>query len=222
MTEHVPLVDRVPERLRERPTWLISRAYARATGLLQEGFTQAGGGLRSYHYRLLAALDEWGPASQATLGRGTGIDRSDVTAALTDLEERGLVRRDVNQADRRRNVVSITAAGVSHLERLDSVVDEIQERLLAPLSEGERRQFMTLMHRIVAADLDIRTTDAPPIRTPVCFRGSAERRQRCPHTSIPDYRAIRSRLSRLNLLAPDQLEAGMSWLAGYDATVFER
>jgi DNA-binding MarR family transcriptional regulator len=152
MPEHVPLVDRVPERMRERPTWLISRAYARSNGLLQEGFAQGGGGLRSYHYRLLAALDEWGPASQASLGRGTGIDRSDVTAALVDLEERGLVQRDVNQADRRRNVVSITAAGVRHLEALDSVVDEIQERLLAPLSEGERRQFVTLMRRVAAGD----------------------------------------------------------------------
>ncbi len=148
MPEHVPLVDKAPARMRERPTWLISRAYARATGLLQEGFAHSGDGLRSYHYRLLAALEEWGPASQATLGRNTGIDRSDVTAALVDLEARGLVRRAVNQEDRRRNVVTITDEGVRHLERLDGVVDEIQEHLLAPLSEKERRQFMALMRRI--------------------------------------------------------------------------
>jgi MarR family transcriptional regulator, lower aerobic nicotinate degradation pathway regulator len=148
MPERVPLVDGGPGRMRDRPTWLISRAYARATGLLQEGFAQGGDGLRGYHYRLLAALDEGGPASQAALGRGTGIDRSDVTAALVELEERGLVQRDVNQADRRRNVVSITAAGARRLEVLDVVVDEIQERMLAPLSEGERRQFITLMRRI--------------------------------------------------------------------------
>jgi DNA-binding MarR family transcriptional regulator len=152
MPEHVPLADRAPERMRDRPTWLISRAYARANGLLQDGFAQGGGGLRGYHYRLLAALDEWGPASQAALGRGTGIDRSDVTAALVDLEERGLVRRDVNQEDRRRNIVSITAAGTSRLEALDSVLDGIQERLLAPLSEDERRQFLALMRRIANGD----------------------------------------------------------------------
>jgi DNA-binding MarR family transcriptional regulator len=152
MPEHVPLVDRVPERMRDRPTWLISRAYARANGLLQEGFAQGGGGLRGYHYRLLAALDEWGPASQAALGRGTGIDRSDVTAALVDLEERGLVRRDVNQEDRRRNIVSITTAGTSQLEALDSVLDGIQERLLAPLSADERRQFLALVRRIANGD----------------------------------------------------------------------
>lgn len=148
MPEHVPLAGGIPERMNERPTWLISRAYARATGLLQEGFAQGGDGLRSYHYRLLAALDELGPVSQAALGRGTGIDRSDVTAAVVDLEERGLVRRDVNQEDRRRNIVSITAAGVQRLEALETVVDEVQERMLAPLSEGERRQFITLMRRI--------------------------------------------------------------------------
>jgi DNA-binding MarR family transcriptional regulator len=152
MTEHVPLADGVPGRMRDRPTWLISRAYARATGLLQEGFAQGGDGLRSYHYRLLAALEEEGPASQAALGRGTGIDRSDVTAALVTLEERGLVQRDVNQADRRRNVVSITAAGMTRLEVLDRVLDEIQERVLAPLSAGERRQFITLMRRIAAGE----------------------------------------------------------------------
>jgi DNA-binding MarR family transcriptional regulator len=146
--EHVPLAEKAPERVRERPTWLISRAYARAAGLLQEGFAQGGDGLRSYHYRLLAALEEWGPASQAALGRGTGIDRSDVTAALVELEARGLVRRAVNQEDRRRNVVTITDEGIRRLELLDGVVEEIQERLLAPLSEEERRQFMTLMRRI--------------------------------------------------------------------------
>jgi MarR family transcriptional regulator, lower aerobic nicotinate degradation pathway regulator len=149
---HVPLVDRAPERLRERPTWLISRAYARSSGLLQEGFARGGGGLRGYHYRLLAALDEWGPASQAALGRSVGIDRSDVTAALVDLEERGLVRRDVNQEDRRRNVVSITPAGAERLEVLQTVVDEIQERFLAPLSQDERQRFVTLMRKIATGD----------------------------------------------------------------------
>ena len=150
MSEHGPPAGQGPElrRMRERPTWLISRAYLRATGLLQEGFAADGDKLRGYHYRLLAALEEFGPASQATLGRGTGIDRSDVTAALVELEERGLVQRSVNPADRRRNVVSITAAGTARLEELDAVVDTIQERLLAPLSEEERRQFVTLIGRI--------------------------------------------------------------------------
>ena len=89
-TDHPP--GRTPDRVKDRPTWLISRTFARSSGLLAAGFESYGRGLRSYHYRLLAALDEWGPASQADLGRGTGIDRSDVTAALSELESRRLDR----------------------------------------------------------------------------------------------------------------------------------
>src|SRR6266567_9485642 len=152
MTEDVPLVDRVPGRLRDRPTWLISRAYARASGLLQEGFAQGGDGLRSYHYRLLAALDEWGPASQAALGRGTGIDRSDVTAALVDLESRRLIKRSVDPGHRRRNIVTITPAGAGQLRELDTVIDGIQEQVLKPLTHAQRRQFIALMVKLLAAE----------------------------------------------------------------------
>ena len=85
-------------------------------------------GLRGYHFRLLAALDQYGPSSQAELGRGTGIDRSDVVAALNELVEGGLARREPDPADGRRNVVTITSRGRSTLERLDAVVDDVQDR----------------------------------------------------------------------------------------------
>src|SRR4051794_20036389 len=110
--------SRTLARVRDRPTWLISRTYARSSGLLAAGFESSGRGLRNYHYRLLAALDEWGPASQADLGRGTGIDRSDVTAALSELESRRLVERSVDPEHRRRKIVTITEAGGGKIPQL--------------------------------------------------------------------------------------------------------
>ncbi|MGR6999050.1 MarR family winged helix-turn-helix transcriptional regulator [Yinghuangia aomiensis] len=140
--------DAVPARLAQRATWQVSRAYLRATGLLNAGFEAHGRGLRGYHYRLLAALDESGPVSQAELGRRTGIDRSDVTAALTELESRGLLARSVDPEHKRRNIVTITAEGVAQLLELDDVVDRIQDEFLAPLSAAQRRQFLTLITRL--------------------------------------------------------------------------
>jgi MarR family transcriptional regulator, lower aerobic nicotinate degradation pathway regulator len=140
---------RAPARLKDRPTWLISRAYARSSGLLNAGFDAYGGGLRGYHYRLLAALDEWGPASQADLGRSTGIDRSDVTAALAELESRNLIQRTVDPENKRRNIVTLTPEGVERLHDLDNVVGTIQDELLAPLTATQRRQFITLMSRLL-------------------------------------------------------------------------
>lgn len=140
-----------PTRLDGRATWLVSRAHMRASGLLGAGFEAHGGGLRSYHYRLLAVLEEWGPASQAELSRKTGIDRSDVTAALTELESRNLVERSVDPAHKRRNIVTITAEGVERLLELDKVIDGIQDEFLAPLTAAQRRQFITLVSRLAAA-----------------------------------------------------------------------
>src|SRR5215469_12403560 len=106
---------RAPARVKDRPTWLISRVYARSSGLLNAGFEAHGRGLRSYHYRLLAALKEWGPVSQADLGRSTGIDRSDVTAALAELESRNLIERATDPENKRRNLVSVTPEGAREL-----------------------------------------------------------------------------------------------------------
>jgi MarR family transcriptional regulator, lower aerobic nicotinate degradation pathway regulator len=147
---------RAPARLRDRPTWLISRAYARSTGLLNAGFESHGNGLRGYHYRLLAALDEWGPASQADLGRNTGIDRSDVTAALAELETRGLIERTVDPEHKRRNIVTLTPDGVEQLSDLDAVVDAIQDQLMAPLTAAQRHRFVALIRLLVDDDGGIR------------------------------------------------------------------
>ena len=138
-----------PARLRDRPTWLISRAYGRASGLLSEAFEANASGLRSYHYRLLAGLDEWGPASQADLGRSTGIDRSDVTAALAELETRGLVARTVDPDHKRRNIVSITKPGLKELAVLDNLVAGVQDQLLAALTAAQRKQLVALLHQLV-------------------------------------------------------------------------
>ncbi len=146
--QHSSPIGADPDRVRERPTWLVSRAFARSSGLLNEGFAARGGGLRSYHYRLLAALEQWGPASQAALGRATGIDRSDVTAGIVELESRTLVARSVDPANRRRKIVEITAAGRRRLAELDRLIDDIQERFLAPLSATEQRQFAKIMRKL--------------------------------------------------------------------------
>jgi MarR family transcriptional regulator, lower aerobic nicotinate degradation pathway regulator len=150
MNRELPTVDAMPSRIREMPTWLISRTYAYSHRLLAEGFATAG--VRGYHYRLLAALEEFGPDSQAALGRRTGVDRSDVVAVVNDLAARGLVKRSRDPDDRRRNVITITPAGAKELRKLDKVVAGIQEKLLAPLSPADRRRFVGLLTRLLEHD----------------------------------------------------------------------
>ena len=126
---------------------MLSRLAGRSYRLVVDHLTSAG--VRRDHYAILAALEEFGPVSQATLARRLGIDRSDVVAVLNDLERDGLALRDPDTHDRRRNAIRITAAGSGTLRSLDVLVDEAQGALLEPLSARERRQFNDLLQRLV-------------------------------------------------------------------------
>jgi DNA-binding MarR family transcriptional regulator len=136
-----------PERVRTKPSWLLNQAALPANRLVAEGLTSLDA--RRNHYVLLAALDEGGPASQADLSRRTTIDRSDMVAAVNELVDRGLAERTTDPTDRRRNVVTLTTAGRRQLRKLESVLAEAQDHLLAPLSRDERRQLVALLSRVV-------------------------------------------------------------------------
>jgi DNA-binding MarR family transcriptional regulator len=121
------------------PSRLLTQLAAYASRLITERMARVDG--RVYHYRLLVTLAQGGPASQAELGRRTGIHLSDMVAAINELVAGGYVSREPDPEDRRRNVVTITAAGRSRKTELAGTVDEIQEDLLEPLSAAERAEF---------------------------------------------------------------------------------
>ena len=139
----------MPIRMTDFPSWLLGQASTQAQRLLTERLGPMG--IRGYHFRLLVALDAGGPASQAALGRQTGIHVSEIVAALNELAEAGHVERSPDPDDRRRNVITITAAGRRQLDTLHREVRAVQEDLLAPLAPAEREQFMALLRRIVVS-----------------------------------------------------------------------
>ncbi len=150
-----------PARLMTTPARPISQLSTHGDRLLTERLATAGA--RGYHYRVLAALEEFGPASQASLGRRTAMDRSDVVAAVNDLARLELVRRTPDAADRRRNVITITPAGLAHLQRLDGLLAEVQDELLAPLSPAERDQLTRLLGRLLAHHSGAQPVDRLPL-----------------------------------------------------------
>lgn len=104
--------------------------------------------MRGYHFRVLAALDQDGPSSQAAIGHIAGMDRSDVTATIDNLASWGLVTRVLDPADRRRNVVSITDAGVARLKELDATLARVQDAVLQPLTAQERATLLQLLAKL--------------------------------------------------------------------------
>ncbi|KAB2346081.1 MarR family winged helix-turn-helix transcriptional regulator [Actinomadura rudentiformis] len=136
----------VPARLRGLPSRLLTQAAMHADRLTAEGLSRQGA--HKWHYAVLASLQEFGPASQASLSRRTGIYRSDLVAVINELAERGLVERAPDPEDRRRNVITMTGEGRAHLRKLDVLIASLQDELLAPFSEAEREQLIQLLERL--------------------------------------------------------------------------
>jgi DNA-binding MarR family transcriptional regulator len=139
--------EKPPASWESLPSWLLTQTAGHAGRLVADGFSAVGA--RGYHYRLLATLAEFGPASQATLGRRSGIHVSDLVATINELAERELVERTPDPGDRRRNIVSLTAAGKRQLRRLEKQLAETQDRLMAPLSPEERQRLTELLSRLL-------------------------------------------------------------------------
>ena len=51
-------------------------------------------------------------------------------------------------SDRRRNVITLTTRGADTLERLDAVLDDVQNAVLAPLTSRERETLVRLLAKL--------------------------------------------------------------------------
>lgn len=102
-------------------------------------------------FAVLAALEEYGPLSQADLGRRLGLDRNDVSGIVTRLQAGGHVDRQADPDDRRRNLVTVNQAGTRYLDDIQLNADKAQAELLSGLDVDQRRQLHALLAKILEA-----------------------------------------------------------------------
>jgi DNA-binding MarR family transcriptional regulator len=110
---------------------------------------QEPGWLRPRHIIALGVLHERGPLSQQALGEALSLDPSNVVGLLNELEQRGLVARQRDPADRRRHIVSLSPAGTRELAASDAELTRVEDDLLAALTLAERAQLRDLLTRAV-------------------------------------------------------------------------
>ncbi len=107
----------------------------------------AAAGVDGREYAILSILESDGPGSQLELARLLGKAPAVVVAAVDALEDRGLVERARDPADRRRSRVTMTAAGAKTLRKADTLADDAVADLLAGLDADELRNLRELLAR---------------------------------------------------------------------------
>ncbi|MFI5698911.1 MarR family winged helix-turn-helix transcriptional regulator [Streptomyces xanthochromogenes] len=133
-------------RIQSMPTWLVGRVASRGRGLVADAI--AAEGLKLMHHAVLAATAEYGPVTQADLGRRLAVDPKDMVGMLNHLEQAGLVLRAPDPADRRKNAVTVTPRGTAVLARCGALAEAANAELLAPLTQDEQHQLMALLTRV--------------------------------------------------------------------------
>jgi DNA-binding MarR family transcriptional regulator len=113
------------------------------------------GGLRPRHLHALGILSERGSLSQQSLGEVLSLDPSNVVGLLNELEERGLITRRRDPADRRRHIVELSTTGEEALAAAYVQLGLVEDGLLAALSAEERAALYHLLVRAAG-------TESPP------------------------------------------------------------
>jgi DNA-binding MarR family transcriptional regulator len=109
------------------------------------------GGLRPRHLIALKLLSERGAASQQALADSLSLDPSNVVGLLNELEERELITRRRDSADRRRHIVELSSRGQKELCGAYDRLGTIDDDLLSPLTAKERAILYDLLVRAVGA-----------------------------------------------------------------------
>lgn len=102
-------------------------------------------GLTPHHYGMLMALHEKGPLGQQRLSTLIGIDARNAVPVVDGLVDRGLIGREVDPADRRRRVLTLTHEGRAVVGDLVATGTEIEERFLRALKPAERTQLRRVL-----------------------------------------------------------------------------
>lgn len=135
-------------RLSRRLTYLLKQALVDLEELHRELLDPVGVNARELAVLLLLQSHE--PQSQQQAAQRLQVDRTTMVGLLDALEAKGLVARQPDPADRRRNVVEVTERGERALDDALRASDRAERQLLSRLDRSERAQLRDLLTRIAA------------------------------------------------------------------------
>jgi DNA-binding MarR family transcriptional regulator len=110
-------------------------------------------------YAALVAIRERPGVDATRLSALIAFDRSTIGNVIERLEARGLVTRRAGDEDRRQKLLFLSDAGEQLLLAVMPLVERVQARILAPLTEAERDIFVRLLDRVTEVNNEV--TSAP-------------------------------------------------------------
>jgi DNA-binding MarR family transcriptional regulator len=148
---HSKLIEKSPVLGSHRvPAHLARRFYQICLGVTAEILARED--LTPLIFGVMAAVLEEPGSGQRQLASRTGIDAVSFGQMIDFLEQKGLVKRELDPDDRRARRLYATRRGTDLRRRLRPALLAAQERLLAPLSKSERVALLDMLVRVIEAN----------------------------------------------------------------------
>jgi DNA-binding MarR family transcriptional regulator len=142
-----PAADAGPlPALADRFGYLLKHAQLRLAELSREALAPFG--ISGRELAVLVAIDDRASQSQQEVARRMAVDRTTMVALIDDLEDKGLVQRQQDPDDRRKNVVVLTDTGRTTLKQATAATREAERRLLGSLSDDESAMLKRALQAI--------------------------------------------------------------------------
>jgi len=105
-------------------------------------------GISGREWRVLSMIGIKGPMPAVDVVELTGMDKATVTRAGNHLVKLGLLRRDTDEKDARRKVLSLTPKGDTECARIIPLMREGGDQFNSALNEKERTQLFKTLDKL--------------------------------------------------------------------------
>jgi DNA-binding MarR family transcriptional regulator len=144
------------------------------------------GSLRPRHLIALRVIGEYGPMTQHAVAVALSLDPSNVVGLLNELEERDLISRRRDPADRRRHIVELSAAGSGEVTQAYDKLSQVEDDLFRSLTADERGTLYTLLARAVETSASACEPSPCAVADPAPFLEPAPRVEPGPAICLAD------------------------------------
>jgi MarR family transcriptional regulator, lower aerobic nicotinate degradation pathway regulator len=127
---------------------LLRLAHQRAARSFREALTPLG--IDGRLFGVLSALGRLGPSTQAKLITELDADKSAMLRTVDDLEQRGLVERQIVPGDRRARIIALTAEGQERLAAAEHTARTTAAALFSSMDPAELVTLRDTLARFVA------------------------------------------------------------------------
>ncbi|HEY6314635.1 MAG TPA: MarR family winged helix-turn-helix transcriptional regulator [Streptosporangiaceae bacterium] len=105
-------------------------------------------------YIVLTALVEQPVRTQAALAQAINADKSRIISVLDELQRRGLIQRQPDEADRRVHLLSLTPAGDRLRRSVEAAIRRTEEQVLEVLPPADREAFLRSLKALYELPLE--------------------------------------------------------------------